>query len=620
MEFTPASHPPTELELLALLKRIWAVEGSALEQDHLIAQFEAATQHPQGSDVLFYPFDYGSRHSPERVVALIRVWRQHQGLPPLTVQAPNPADEGVSQKPSHREVALNNAQVLARAAQRVAEAGQRGPASAQVRDLAAHLDASEQACDDAQHYLEGLILAVEPLISAPTPPEQEVEQAPLLDDSITQVEIARQHAWRLYVAVGIASSRMSMAQSRARFSVKASGGAAAQADGHFLDILDSNHRARWVAMRAYAQSLQARAQTYRLQAENRITLLQAIAATGPLETPAVYSVPLKQVVESPCVLTPSTETIRLFDEVAHSLRNALAAAAARISSGAWQGDGYANLLLCSAKLGHGERYGFCAPLALFAPQISGDWQALGHARGNIELPWRVGTAVQVESDGSEFKQVFLASVRSPAAGVRVRFALWDAQAKAYAFNTDDPVPVTLLFTPGNVESAGTQSLASKYPGVTSVPAEPVHHRFAFGYAPEFDDYVVSFPDAAQMPPLYVSFKDKRNYPGVVQGQGHTYSSSWRGEIESFLGALVPASIASALVGKVFRHFQAFRQAFWLAVAADATLVGEFDSANQGRMGQGLPPDLGKGEVQLRHRLAVDGGTQVYHLDYMVVAG
>ncbi|WP_422836636.1 bacteriocin immunity protein [Aliivibrio salmonicida] len=41
--------------------------------------FEKLTQHPDGSDLIFYPENLGD-DSPERITEIVKEWRESQGL------------------------------------------------------------------------------------------------------------------------------------------------------------------------------------------------------------------------------------------------------------------------------------------------------------------------------------------------------------------------------------------------------------------------------------------------------------------------------------------------------------------------------------------------------------
>ncbi|MNE09603.1 Pyocin-S2 immunity protein [compost metagenome] len=70
----------TELELLTFVKTIYH-DDYATEKQHIAAifEFERLSEHPAGSDLIFYPED--DKDSPEAVVEEVKVWRAANGKP-----------------------------------------------------------------------------------------------------------------------------------------------------------------------------------------------------------------------------------------------------------------------------------------------------------------------------------------------------------------------------------------------------------------------------------------------------------------------------------------------------------------------------------------------------------
>lgn len=71
----------TEVEFTRLVSVIFSAEGGERYQDVLLENFIAVTEHPQGSDLIFYNDD--DDLTPEKVVATVREWRKGQGLADL---------------------------------------------------------------------------------------------------------------------------------------------------------------------------------------------------------------------------------------------------------------------------------------------------------------------------------------------------------------------------------------------------------------------------------------------------------------------------------------------------------------------------------------------------------
>ncbi|MCO7515819.1 bacteriocin immunity protein [Pseudomonas guariconensis] len=76
----------TEAEFLSFLREFFedtnGLKGAALENyiGQLTDHFERVTEHPSGSDLIFYPAP-GVEDGPEGVLAEVKKWRAANGLP-----------------------------------------------------------------------------------------------------------------------------------------------------------------------------------------------------------------------------------------------------------------------------------------------------------------------------------------------------------------------------------------------------------------------------------------------------------------------------------------------------------------------------------------------------------
>ena len=70
----------TENEFVALLQSIISHDGTENEVDTLVFHFEKISEHPAGSDLIFYPED-GADESAEGITQTVKKWRAAQGLP-----------------------------------------------------------------------------------------------------------------------------------------------------------------------------------------------------------------------------------------------------------------------------------------------------------------------------------------------------------------------------------------------------------------------------------------------------------------------------------------------------------------------------------------------------------
>ena len=70
----------SEAEFLAFVRTICKAEGPADKDDQLVAEFRRLTEHPDGSDLIYYPRD-DREDSPEGIVQEVKEWRTAHGKP-----------------------------------------------------------------------------------------------------------------------------------------------------------------------------------------------------------------------------------------------------------------------------------------------------------------------------------------------------------------------------------------------------------------------------------------------------------------------------------------------------------------------------------------------------------
>ncbi|MTD25535.1 bacteriocin immunity protein [Erwinia sorbitola] len=71
----------TEQEFLALVMRIYNAEEESEEEGvNNLYEFERLCEHPDGSDLIYYPRE-AREDSPEGVVQEVKEWRQVNGKP-----------------------------------------------------------------------------------------------------------------------------------------------------------------------------------------------------------------------------------------------------------------------------------------------------------------------------------------------------------------------------------------------------------------------------------------------------------------------------------------------------------------------------------------------------------
>ena len=107
----------------------------------------------------------------------------------------------------------------------------------------------------------------------------------------------------------------------------------------------------------------------------------------------------------------------------------------------------------------------------------------------------------------------------------MRQATWDAAQGAYSFVSDGPGPITVLWTPQGKPVDSSTALPAEeqpqrlYPGIISVPSTPTVLSLPSTDDLHFSDYIVTFPADSGLEPVYIMFKDPRDYTGVATGSG-----------------------------------------------------------------------------------------------------
>ncbi|WP_025123927.1 MULTISPECIES: bacteriocin immunity protein [unclassified Serratia (in: enterobacteria)] len=71
----------TEVEFLVLVRKLFNVENTSEAEDtQNLLEFKKLSEHPDGSDLIYYPRD-DREDSPEGVVKEVKEWRAKNGKP-----------------------------------------------------------------------------------------------------------------------------------------------------------------------------------------------------------------------------------------------------------------------------------------------------------------------------------------------------------------------------------------------------------------------------------------------------------------------------------------------------------------------------------------------------------
>lgn len=77
MNIKPRFEDYTEAEFTQLVSEICSAEGGETYQDKLLENFISVSEHPEGSDLIYYSADDNA--TPEKIVAFVKSWRKANG-------------------------------------------------------------------------------------------------------------------------------------------------------------------------------------------------------------------------------------------------------------------------------------------------------------------------------------------------------------------------------------------------------------------------------------------------------------------------------------------------------------------------------------------------------------
>ncbi len=388
-----------------------------------------------------------------------------------------------------------------------------------------------------------------------------------------------------------------------------------------LDVHEQSWPEEQQRMGDYEQRIEAAL----AKARNELVRLAAIEGVEVPQRPATYSMAVGAM-GLPQVITPSSASMAAFDSMRPALGRALLSVGARMPGIPGAAVKVAALMVFSIKLDEGERYGLSVPLTDM--KIGLDLQQLKDALDEtFPLPMRLisdligdDSAIQIVATDSE----------GVSADVPVRAATWDAGQQAWSFTSDGPGPITVLWTPevqpGNSSTSlpETLQLASRYPGSINVKFAPKILTHPAIDDLHFDDYIVTFPADSGLEPVYIMFKNPRDYAGGVAGLGQTIPG-WRGEMNGPQGAPIPTQVADKLRGQTYSRWGKLKEAIWKAMANDPELGEQFSRTDLELMRRGsapLSPESGivgaRDSYNIHHVHPIAQGGAVYDLDNLVI--
>ncbi len=284
--------------------------------------------------------------------------------------------------------------------------------------------------------------------------------------------------------------------------------------------------------------------------------------------------------------------------------------------------GFASLLVPSS-LGNGDLYSASVPLSDLAPDLTADLYELAVTGGEVDLPVRL--ASRTIGNRVEIVVVSTDGVTVPA-NVPVRAAHFDTKKNAYVSTASDAIGPIVTWTPlvdplnPSTDFPLVDTELPIYEGANVTPdvgrIDPFPQLDQYG----FGGFITVFPIASGIPPTFTMFRDRRQDPGIATGIGQPVSGNWLGAASTLEGAPIPEQIADRLRGREFSNFNAFRRAFWKAVAKEQSLVAQFTTINRTDIRRGLSPSTrfseqvgGRKKIEIHHIKPINEGGSVYDM-------
>ncbi|QKL04540.1 S-type pyocin domain-containing protein [Pseudomonas sp. NY5710] len=505
MELRPELSQYEENSFLSLVEAIWHADADKASHDAWIAHFDSIVGHPAGSDLLFYSNadETDSINSPKHIVATIKSWHQQNG---------RAAFKGQTLQPPPVRQMLTPAQRASQSSNRNLE---------KVRKLAAEIQAAEQ-----QGTLKFTALEQQ-LARAPAGGTPEQQLAASLA-ALRALELAQHQAKAAF-------DKLTRLQMPVKFALD---GAKRDATSPFLnaatqavvlrEITASSqcHAAALASAQVRQPALYARGVELIESLETCIAQLAKATATGP----GYGSLTLEAAAHS-ASLHPALLTVQgLPREVAkqqHQLVKTFRSAVAELDwqAASLQGDHpgtYADVVeFVLSTPSDDPRFAVTVPLVEMLESERTDWAVLAAERGEVDLPVRlcstVGGATNGTSTGvkpfTRYSHVVMTATQGKIvpSRVRVRAAGWDASLQSYLFTSEGAAPVTVQWQTGRAPYARRDPSSPPSIGFLSMPLVPLIERFADLAQVKFDDYIVVFPDGSDLCPVYIMFRDRREF-------------------------------------------------------------------------------------------------------------
>lgn len=397
---------------------------------------------------------------------------------------------------------------------------------AEVQRIAADVDVSERAVETAFGFFEqGIkrLLSQESLrLSIP---EQDTNIRTLeRAQHETLVAIRNFESWKMRVEFAKNDAQRNLTYARSEQALWQS----------IVQQINSTHDRYVARLAGIAQRhrvLHDEAEALLIEAQKQLVRSRNLAGTGPTQAACVMTASLAFADKRPDVLLEGGPSALLGSQQI-DLQKAIRSAVAEFT---WQNTSgepadeiqYAAVLHFefSSRVDT-QVYGLSVPLAELLPIEGQDWQSLAASRAEVDVPFRMSTSVVPAKPRTTFQglreiktlsQVHITPTKGShsASAVRVRPAQPNERLNTYSFTADDAAPITVYWSaPVTLEASPLVAPApSRRLGFVRSSPVPVLET-SMGDV-RFDDYIVVFPIAAGLDPVYVMLRDRREYPDMT---------------------------------------------------------------------------------------------------------
>lgn len=516
MELKATLKDYTEPEFQALVNRIWAVDLPKQDHDRLINHFDRIVGHPKGADLLFYPpEDDTNTYSSGSVVYYVKDWYHKQNRAAFKGEGA-PVPRPVVARPG---APLTPAQMTQ---QRIAHN------LADVQKVAVDLAASERAAEAAFSVFEQRIkhLRQRQSVQVDIRGRESDIRALEVSEFDARLAVRRYEYWKMSLTFKRDSARRDLSYARSEH-------AEWQNIAQQINVTYDRYLAKLSGINQRLYRFQVDAEALLVVAQTQLVDQRHQQGTAPNQASELLFAPLAFANARPGIfldggLSQPLEAHRV--ALQKAIRSAVAEFTWQITSGSQDHQGqYAAVLQFDfssrAEVG---RYGLNIPLLELLPIEGQDWQGLAAMGAEVDLPFRMNSGTYSVPPGTMSRglreittllQVTITPTNGSVllSGVRVRAAVWNEQLKTYCFTADGPASMTVSWNaPANLEAISTLAPAPEYRlGFLRSSPAPLLESFSDMAEIRFDDYVVVFPPASGLDPLYIMFRDRREYPEMT---------------------------------------------------------------------------------------------------------